>query len=349
MLKTLKQTTLRSLKTAGVSRLVENSRWRGERLLILAYHGISIADEHEFNGSLFVSPDILRSRLQQLREARCAVLPLDDAVTRLYANDLPDRAVVLTFDDGLADFYLRVYPLIREFDLPATCYLTTFYSDFNRPVFDPMVSYLLWKGRPQSLDLKPLIGRELRLSLRSHEAQDVARMAILEQAKSENLSAEAKDELLTKLAQALRLDYEALLAQRILQNVTPAEVTEMAANGIDIQLHTHRHRTPKDQRLFMREIDDNRQRIEQMTGKQARHFCYPSGVYDRAFLPWLEQCGVMSATTCEVGFASVNSHRLLLPRVLDNQALSPIEFESWLTGVSAALPRRRVPPHRMIG
>ena len=174
-------------------------------------------------------------------------------------------------------------------------------------------------------------------------------MAILEQAKSENLSAEAKDELLTKLAQALRLDYEALLAQRILQNVTPAEVTEMAANGIDIQLHTHRHRTPKDQRLFMREIDDNRQRIEQMTGKQARHFCYPSGVYDRAFLPWLEQCGVMSATTCEVGFASVNSHRLLLPRVLDNQALSPIEFESWLTGVSAALPRRRVPPHRMIG
>src|ERR1043165_2587369 len=171
MLKTLKQTTLRSLKTAGVLRLVENSRWRGERLLILAYHGISIADEHEFNGSLFLSPVILRSRLQQLREARCAVLPLDDAVTRLYANDLPDRAVVLTFDDGLADFYLRAYPLIREFDLPATSYLTTFYTDFNRPVFDPMVSYLLWKGRTQPLRPKPLIGSELKLFLRSHEAQ----------------------------------------------------------------------------------------------------------------------------------------------------------------------------------
>ena len=341
MLKTLKQTTLKSLKTTGVSRLVQNSRWRRERLLILAYHGISIADEHEFNGSLFLSPDVLRSRLQQLREACCAVLPLDEAVTRLDANDLPDRAVVLTFDDGLADFYLRVYPLIREFDLPATCYLTTFYTDFNRPVFDPMVAYLLWKGRKLSLDLKPFIGRELKLSLRSPEAQDAARVAILEQSKAKKLSAEEKDELLTKLAQTLRVDYDSLLAQRIIQNVTPSEVTEMAANGIDIQLHTHRHRTPKNRELFVREIDDNRKRIEQMTGQRPTHFCYPSGVYDRAFLPWLEECGVVSATTCEVGFASLNSHRLLLPRVLDNQGLSPIEFESWLTGVSAVLPRRR--------
>ena len=349
MLKTLKQTTLRSLKTTGVSRIVQNSRWRRERLLILAYHGISIADEHEFNNSLFMSAEVLRARLQQLREARCAVLPLDEAVTRLYANDLPDRAVVLTFDDGLADFYLRVYPLIREFDLPTTCYLTTFYCEFNRPVFDPMVSYLLWKGRKQSLDLKPLTGRELKLSLRSHEAQDAARVAILEHAKSEKLSAEDKDEMLTKLAAALRVDYDLLIEKRIIQNVTPAEVTEMAANGIDIQLHTHRHRTPKNRELFIREIDDNRKRIAQMTGKRPTHFCYPSGIYDRAFLPWLEQCGIVSATTCEVGFASVNSHHLLLPRVLDNHSLSPIEFESWLTGVSAVLPRRHVPAHRVLG
>ncbi len=349
MLKTLKQTTLRSLKTTGVSRIVQNSRWRRERLLILGYHGISLADEHEFNGSLFLSPEVLRSRLQQLRDARCTVLSLDEAVKRLFANDLPDRAVVLTFDDGLADCFLKVYPLIREFDVPATCYLTTFYSEFNRPVFDPMVSYLLWKGRKQSVDLNPLIGRDLKLFLRSHEAQDAARVAILEHAKSHKLSAESKDELLTRLASTLRLDYDSILEKRIIQNVTPAEVTEMAANGVDIQLHTHRHRTPKDQKLFIREIDHNRNRIEQMTGKRATHFCYPSGVYDRTFLPWLEQCSVVSATTCEVGFASRESHRLLLPRVLDNQHLAPIEFESWLTGVSAVLPRRHVPAHKVLG
>jgi peptidoglycan/xylan/chitin deacetylase (PgdA/CDA1 family) len=116
-----------------------------------------------------------------------------------------------------------------------------------------------------------------------------------------------------------------------------------------VQLHTHRHRAPKDHTLFIREIEDNRKSIQSMTGKSATHFCYPSGDYDRAFLPWLETCGVVSATTCEVGFASRDSHPLLLPRLLDNPALSEIEFEGWLTGVSAVLPRRRVPPHKMIG
>jgi hypothetical protein len=42
-----------------------------------------------------------------------------------------------------------------------------------------------------------------------------------------------------------------------------------------------------------------------------------------------------------MGFASRSSDQLLLPRFLDSAALSSIEFEGWLTGVSAALPRRR--------
>jgi len=78
-----------------------------------------------------------------------------------------------------------------------------------------------------------------------------------------------------------------------------------------------------------------------MAGTHASHFCYPSGVYDPRFLPWLGESGVVSGTTCETGFASRDSNRLLLPRFLDNNTLSPIEFESWLTGISSALPRRR--------
>jgi hypothetical protein len=82
--------------------------------------------------------------------------------------------------------------------------------------------------------------------------------------------------------------------------------------------------------------------IQEMTGHHASHFCYPSGVYDFTFLPWLQQAGVVSATTCETGFASRGSNKLLLPRFLDNNSLSSIEFEGWLTGISAALPRRKV-------
>jgi peptidoglycan/xylan/chitin deacetylase (PgdA/CDA1 family) len=349
MLKKLKQAALKSLKTAGVSTIVHNSRWRRERLLILAYHGISVLDEHEWNHTQYMPAEVFRLRLQQLKDSRCAVLPLGEAIERLYAHDLPDRAVAITFDDGTADFYRQAFPLIAEFHVPVTLYLTTFYTHYERPVFDLMVSYLLWKGRNETLDLQPLTNRELKLGLRSAESQDIARVAVLEHAHAQKFSAEEKDDLLAKLARTLCVDYDFLLEQRIMQNLTPSEVTQLAASGIDIQLHTHRHRTPKDRDLFIREIEDNRRSVQAMTGKKASHFCYPSGLYDRAFLPWLTESGVVSAATCDPGFASVNAHHLLLPRVLDNPALSPIEFESWLTGVSAALPRRRVEKARVIG
>ena len=342
MLKKFKQAALKSLKSAGVSTLVHNSRWRRERLLILAYHGVALTDEHLFNGSQFISANLFRDRLELLRRSKCAVLPLGEAVERLYRNDLPDRAVTITFDDGLSDFYRRAFPLIREFEVPVTLYLTTFYSHYQRPVFDLMCSYLLWKGRGKALDLKKLTGQNIKTNLQTlDEREDVLRQ-IHSFARAQKLSADDKDAFAASLAAQLDVDYDALNEQRLMHNLTADEVGILSAGGIDVQLHTHRHRTPLDRELFLREIEDNRNSIEEMTGKNPTHFCYPSGVYDLTFLPWLREAGVISATTCESGFASRSSNQLLLPRFLDNATLSPIEFESWLTGVSAALPQRRV-------
>ena len=341
MLKKFKQATLQSLKTTGMSSLVEASRWRRQRLLILAYHGISMTDEHLWNGSQFMSAEMFRGRLEQLKRSRSVVLPLAEAIKRLYENDLPDKSVAITFDDGTADFYQRAVPLLQEFDFPATLYLTTFYSHFKRPIFDLMCSYVLWKGRDHTLDLKKIAGRDSRIDLRSEASRDSACTHIRAFAETQSMSAEEKDALLVGLANELHLNYDELLAQRTLHVLTPDEVGQLPSGGIDVQLHTHRHRTPLDRELFLREIADNRKSIYDMTGRSAAHFCYPSGAYDLRFLPWLEEAGIISATTCDTGFASPASNRLLLPRVIDTSALSAIEFESWLTGVSAVLPRRR--------
>jgi peptidoglycan/xylan/chitin deacetylase (PgdA/CDA1 family) len=349
MLKKFKQAALRSLKSAGVSTLVHNSRWRRQRLLILAYHGVALTDEHLFNGSQFISADLFRDRLELMRRSKCAVLPLGEAVERLYQNDLPDRAVAITFDDGLSDFYRRAFPLIQEFEVPVTLYLTTFYSHYQRPVFDLMCSYLLWKGRGKALNLKKLTGQDIQTDLQGLDAREDALGKIHAFARGQNLSADEKDVFAASLAAHLNVDYDELLEQRRMHNLTADEVRLLNAGGIDVQLHTHRHRTPLDRQLFLREIEDNRQSILEMTGKNPTHFCYPSGVYDQKFLPWLREAEVVSATTCESGFASRSSNELLLPRFLDNATLSPIEFESWLTGVSAALPQRRVGGLRLAG
>jgi peptidoglycan/xylan/chitin deacetylase (PgdA/CDA1 family) len=341
MLKKLKQGTLSSLKTSGVFSIVRDSKWRSQRLLILAYHGISLDDEHHWDPSLYMIPDCFRRRMQLLKNSGSTVLPLSEAVRRLYSHDLPERCVALTFDDGNYDFYKAAHPILREFDFPATVYLTTFYSSFPKPVFDVVCSYLLWKGRGADLDFKAITGKEMKLDLSDDAGRGRSMDELRKFAQDQKLSAEEKDYLAASVARQLKVDYDALLAKRLLRILSPDEVKTLATKGVDFQLHTHRHRMPPDRSLFLREIDDNRNSIQAMTGAFPSHFCYPSGVHDLAFFPWLEEAGIVSATTCEVGFASAQSHPLLLPRLLDTSGLSEIEFEGWLTGVSAALPRKR--------
>src|SRR6267378_4398499 len=88
----------------------------------------------------------LGRRLELLARNNCSVLPLREAVDRLARNDLPPRSVAITFDDGFYDFAVRAHPVVQEFGVPVTVYQTSYYSTFNRPIFDVACSYILWKG-----------------------------------------------------------------------------------------------------------------------------------------------------------------------------------------------------------
>lgn len=305
---------------------------RRNRLLILGFHGISLADEHEWNPGLYITAAQLRRRMELLRRWEANVLPLDEAVERLQAGSLPPRSTVITFDDGFADFAMLAAPILREFQYPVTVYLTTHYCRYREPVFNLAVQYLFWKSQAVEADLRP-VGISMRLSGAQPEQRQGAAQAVLEHFGSQSMSPQEREEAASTLASLLGVDYEQIRRRRMLQILSPDEVAELSRAGVDFQLHTHRHRVPLDRALFLREIEDNRRQLLEMTGQEPSHFCYPSGVYAQDFLPWLEEAGVRSAVTCELGAARPNSHRLLLPRLLDDSRVSTLDFEAWLCGV----------------
>jgi len=342
MLKYIRGGALRLLKSAGIFDLAKNSRWRNQRLLILCYHGIALEEEHKWIPPLYMHPDLFEQRLQALRIGKYAVMPLGEAVERLYRNDLPPKSVAITFDDGTYDFYSQAYPRLRNYGFPATVYQTTFYCGYRQPVFHLICSYMLWKSRGRVVKTVQAAGIPPTLDLSTGAGRAQALNDLVRFAENENLSEEQKNELAATLASVLEVDYSELVRKRILQLMRPEEISQLAHEGVDFQLHTHRHRTPLDENLFLREIRDNRKRLLEMTpGAVTSHFCYPSGVYHLEFLPWLEKEGVVSATTCENNLASPDDNPLLLPRLIDTSGRSPLEFESWLTGVGAFTSRRR--------
>jgi peptidoglycan/xylan/chitin deacetylase (PgdA/CDA1 family) len=322
----------------GLNAIFLRSRWRRERLLILCYHGISLDDEHQWDPSLYMPPALLRARLQELRDRGCTVLPLAEALTRMDQGTLPAAAVAITFDDGDYDFYKAAWPVLREFACPATVYLTTYYSEYNRPVFDPMSSYLLWKGRGQVLELKEASLGPIRLD---DQGREQAFRRLLAWAREKQLSAREKDALLARLAAALGVNYAELCRKRLLHIMTPAEAAELAAQGLDLQLHTHRHFISREHARFVQEIDDNRVRLRKTSAVEPRHYCYPMGTFFPEFPGWLRELGIESATTCQPGIVDRHSDRLLLPRLIDTTNLTGYEFRAWLSGLASLLPHRQ--------
>lgn len=339
----LKDVVLRTAKRVGGLALVRDSGWRRKRLLILCYHGVSLEDEHEWDSALYVTQDRLRSRLQALKDGGYTILPLAEATRRLYNHTLPARSVSLTFDDGTVDFERRALPVLREFNAPATLYLTTYYSVTRLPVFNTVLPYVLWRGRDSGGDVASLCESPAPMPVATDDQRAHARKCLGDYAVSRHFSAVEKDALVERVAAAVKVDYGDIKRRGMMQIMPPDVVRALPKDLVDVQLHTHRHRTPRDRELFMREINDNVRVTHEVLGstQALEHFCYPSGDYAGEFLEWLRECGVRYATTCVPELASAHDDPLLLPRFVDTMGQSELSFEAWATGFASLLPRKR--------
>jgi len=100
---------------------------------VLLYHRVGGPVPGEVN----LSPGRFAEQLDLLA-AGGGVITLDDALTSL-AGPAPaggDAPVVLTFDDGTADFAEVAVPLLVERELPATLYLATRWVEEGRSFWD---------------------------------------------------------------------------------------------------------------------------------------------------------------------------------------------------------------------
>ena len=85
---------------------------------ILMYHYISVnphAPGDPLRTRLSVPPAQFAQQLAYLHRAQYTTITLDNLVDALeMRTSLPPKPVILTFDDGYADFFTNAYPLLRR-------------------------------------------------------------------------------------------------------------------------------------------------------------------------------------------------------------------------------------------
>jgi peptidoglycan/xylan/chitin deacetylase (PgdA/CDA1 family) len=74
-----------------------------------------------------VSPTDFEAHMSHLRREAYSPLSVRQLVERIGAGSLPERPVVVTFDDGFADFYTDALPILVRHSIPATLYICTGY------------------------------------------------------------------------------------------------------------------------------------------------------------------------------------------------------------------------------
>lgn len=317
-------------KWLGLFRVARFMTRRGLR--IICYHGFSLYDECEFHKRTFISPEKFLKRMKYIRKKGFPVLELDEAVKLMYSGQLADESVVITIDDGFYSMYKTAYPILKQFALPATVYVTSYYADKENPIFNLALQYMFWKTENKMLDLAGLgLPRSDSVMMSNEKEKSLVLRQIIHFGDTQ-CSEEERVDLLKGIAERLGEDYEMMAEHRIMNIMTLGEIKELADRGIDIELHSHRHYFPRNEEKAKKEIVDNRGVLEPLLGRELSHFCYPNGIYHEEQFPWLSEMNIKSATTCERGFNYPDTSPFALRRFGDDEGLSQIEFEAEICG-----------------
>ena len=112
--------------------------WRHVRVPILMYHYVTVpppgADNYRVG--LSVTPEQFREQMTYLVEHGYTTVTLDDVLFALnQGRALPPKPVVLSFDDGYAEMYTNVFPVLQELGLVGTFFVVTGWIDDENPDF----------------------------------------------------------------------------------------------------------------------------------------------------------------------------------------------------------------------
>ena len=120
--------------------------------LVLCYHGIS----DSWPSDLAVSPERLREQLRHLLRRGYA----GATFTAVARGAVPGKALAVTFDDGYTSVMERALPILDEFGLPGTVFVTTDFVGRDIPMNWPQVEK--WRRTEHEKELSCLDWDQLR-------------------------------------------------------------------------------------------------------------------------------------------------------------------------------------------
>lgn len=103
---------------AGSTDRLASAKQTATKVPIIMYHYVREVDKaaDPLGWNLSITPTIFEEQLKWLKEQGYVGMHLED----LFDGKVSEKAVVLSFDDGLEDFYTTALPLLQKYDFTAS-------------------------------------------------------------------------------------------------------------------------------------------------------------------------------------------------------------------------------------
>jgi peptidoglycan/xylan/chitin deacetylase (PgdA/CDA1 family) len=307
-----------------------------EHLSVLLYHRIDDRRRPDFygEGGLCVTPARFAEQLDYL-VTNYSVVSLEQCISWIsYGARLPERPVLITFDDGYRDNFLNALPALVTRRLSAVVFVATgFVGDAAAFYWDWVTDAFVHASCRGRLKV-PLLGQ---CTLADVESRSSAARAWIMAAKG--LSDSERRQSLHKLSLALGI------AQSNPPQGTQAtwdDLRQMTTMGVTLGAHTVSH--PILSRISASEAENeitlSLAEIKKETGQVVRSFAYPNGLRGD-FLP-IHQA-ILRDRGIAVGFASyggttfsseVRRHPFAVRRIVVGDRDSLPRFAAKLAGLT---------------
>lgn len=235
------------------------------------------------------------------------VLDLADALKKLQANQLPPRAICITFDDGYKDNYQNALPILEKHGLTATFFIATGYLN-NGIMWNDIVIECLRNTNSKQLDLR-------RYNLGCIEIGD-NRLKSLNKVinKLKYRPFDERRKVVTDLPAILDVSKPSG------QMMTAELVNALHQRGMGIGGHTINHPilSKLDTQQARQELLGGKRILEEIVGDRITLFAYPNGKpgqdYQQEHVDMMKEAGFDAALTTAWGVASEKSDLYQLPR-----------------------------------
>ena len=275
--------------------------WASRRLTVLAYHDIS-------------APRQFEEHLNYLA-AEMHPVTLEQVISTLNGRQaLPERAVLITFDDGHRSVFDTAMPMLRDRSVPAVVFVIAGLLDTQRPPWWVEVKELAHRGGK----VRKLSGLSPENLVRALKGVDNdMRLAAIEE--------------LRKTASA---------SPPSLPQLRPEELPILESAGIAIGNHTLTHPSlPRcsDQKI-KDEIRQAHHTLAEALGHSPRAFAYPGGDVDERAVQALKGLGYEAAFLFDHRLSSLPPpDPLRISRVRVNSHTSLNRFKIILSGLHPAI------------